>query len=163
MILRGEDGKYQCIQCGKSNPDKSKIKRHAEIHLNMSHPCIVCEKVFKTRNVLATHYSREHPNQVASPWTMQWTIPDTCILDLGAVIETMIARGPDGKYECTTCGKSFGTRQKVEYHAEVHLNLSHPCIHCQKMFKTRNSLATHYTRIHGGQHGGQVTSPWTMK
>jgi hypothetical protein len=71
MIQKGQGGRYDCVQCGKSLVDKSKAKRHAEIHLNMSHPCIVCHKVFKTRNVLATHYTREHPNEVVSPWTMQ--------------------------------------------------------------------------------------------
>ena len=68
---RGEDGKYECIQCGKSNQDKSKTRRHVETHLNMTHPCIICGKKFKTRNVLATHYTRDHPNQVVSPWTMK--------------------------------------------------------------------------------------------
>jgi len=69
MIQKEEGGRYSCLQCGKTMSDKSKIKRHAEIHLDMSHPCIVCQKVFKTRNVLATHYTREHP-EVTSPWTM---------------------------------------------------------------------------------------------
>ena len=75
----------------------------------------------------------------------------------------MIGRNPDGKYECLTCGKTFGTKQRVQIHAEVHMDLSLPCIVCRKMFKTRNSLATHYTKIHGGKHGGEIVSPWTMK
>ena len=70
MIQKEGGGRYSCLECGKNMADKSKIKRHAEIHLNMAHPCIVCQKVFKTRNVLATHYTREHPNEVSSPWTM---------------------------------------------------------------------------------------------
>ena len=61
--------KYMCQSCGKTMDNRAKIKRHAEIHLDMSHSCIVCQKVFKTRNVLATHYTREHP-EVTSPWTM---------------------------------------------------------------------------------------------
>ena len=71
MIQREGGGRYSCLECGKNMADKSKIKRHAEIHLDMTHPCIVCEKIFRTRNVLATHYTREHPKQVSSPWTMQ--------------------------------------------------------------------------------------------
>ena len=74
MIQREGGGRYSCLECGKNMADKSKIKRHAEVHLDMSHPCIVCEKVFKTRNVLATHYTRDHPKQVSSPWTMQWKL-----------------------------------------------------------------------------------------
>ena len=53
MIQKEGGGRYSCLECGKNMADKSKIKRHAEIHLNMAHPCIVCQKVFKTRNVLA--------------------------------------------------------------------------------------------------------------
>ena len=70
MIQKEGGGRYSCLECGKNMADKSKIKRHAENHLNMAHPCIVCQKVFKTRNALAHHYTREHPNEVISPWTM---------------------------------------------------------------------------------------------
>ena len=41
MITRSTDGgplTYTCHTCGKTMTDKSKIKRHAEVHLNMSHP-----------------------------------------------------------------------------------------------------------------------------
>ena len=69
MIRRCENGKYECLSCGKMF-EKSKAKRHAEIHLDMSHPCIVCGKVFKTRNTLGHHYSQQHTNMVQSPWTM---------------------------------------------------------------------------------------------
>ena len=70
-MVQKEGGRgYSCLECGKHMISKSKTKRHAEVHLNMAHPCIVCQKVFKTRNVLATHYTREHPNEVISPWTM---------------------------------------------------------------------------------------------
>ena len=71
MISRYEDGgplKYMCQTCGKTMQDKSKMKRHAEVHLDLSHPCIVCQKVFKSRNSLSVHYSREHKNEVISPW-----------------------------------------------------------------------------------------------
>ena len=64
-----ESGKYICLHCGKTCSEKSKAKRHAEIHLDMSHPCIVCGKNFKTRNTLGHHYTQQHPNEVLSPWT----------------------------------------------------------------------------------------------
>ena len=71
MVQKEGDGRYSCLQCGKNMADKSMIKRHAETHLNMAHPCIVCQKMFKTRSSLAMHYKREHPNEVISRWTMQ--------------------------------------------------------------------------------------------
>ena len=69
MIQKEGGGRYSCLECGKNIADKSKIKRHAEIHLDMTHPCIVCGKNFKTRNTLGHHYTQQHPNEVMSPWT----------------------------------------------------------------------------------------------
>ena len=75
MIVWVEDGgplKYQCQTCGKTMKDKKLIKRHAEVHLDLSHTCIVCQKQFKTRNSLSVHYSQTHKNQVMSPWATTW-------------------------------------------------------------------------------------------
>jgi len=69
MIQRTTGGKFECLSCGKVF-EKSKAKRHAEIHMDLSLPCIVCGKVFKTRNTLGHHYHQQHPTQVQSPWTM---------------------------------------------------------------------------------------------
>ena len=71
FCLKTEEGDFACTECKKKFKKRRKLLFHAEIHLDMTHPCIVCEKVFRTRNVLATHYTREHPKQVSSPWTMQ--------------------------------------------------------------------------------------------
>ena len=71
MISRGHDGKFLCLSCDKAFLGKQAAERHAEIHLNMTHLCIVCQRTFKTRNALATHYTRQHPDEVVSPWTMK--------------------------------------------------------------------------------------------
>ena len=68
MVERSEQGKWRCTVCGLEN-DKYKVKRHAEVHLDLTHSCIVCAKNFKTRNALSTHYTRYHTNDVVSPWT----------------------------------------------------------------------------------------------
>ena len=68
MVERSEEGKWRCTVCGLEN-DKYKVKRHAEVHLDLTHSCIVCAKNFKTRNALSTHYTRYHANDVVSPWT----------------------------------------------------------------------------------------------
>ena len=74
------------------------------------------------------------------------------------MIESMIRRDQFGKHECTTCGKFFDTKQRVKRHVEVHLSIANPCIVCEKVFRTRNALSTHYTR-----HHQEVVSPWTME
>ena len=66
--------RYSCLSCGKSMADKAKMRRHAEVHLDMNHPCIVCGKNFKTRNALSIHYTRYHGQEVVSPWTTSWNM-----------------------------------------------------------------------------------------
>lgn len=60
-----ELGVYVCKSCGKRMANKTKIKRHAEVHLDLSHPCSVCGKQFKTRNALSQHYSSIHGQTVS--------------------------------------------------------------------------------------------------
>ena len=82
------------------------------------------------------------------------------VLDLNALIQTLVGRHEEsGKFCCLTCGKVFEAKQSVERHAEIHLGLSHHCIVCDKVFNTRNTLATHYTK----QHPNEVATPWAMK
>lgn len=80
-------------------------------------------------------------------------------LDINALVLQLIGRNDLGKFECLQCEKVFEAKQSCERHAEIHLGLSHNCIVCGKVFNTRNTLATHYTK----QHGGEVASPWAMK
>ena len=81
------------------------------------------------------------------------------VLDLNALIQTLVGKHESGKFCCLTCGKVFEAKQSVERHAEIHLGLSHHCIVCDKVFNTRNTLATHYTK----QHPNEVATPWAMK
>jgi len=39
MIQKEGGGRYSCLECGRNMADKSKIKRHAEIHLNIAQSC----------------------------------------------------------------------------------------------------------------------------
>ena len=71
MISRGHDGKFLCLRCDKTFSKRQAVQRHAEIHLDMSHPCIACHRVFKTRNALGIHSSRQLPDEVVSPWAMK--------------------------------------------------------------------------------------------
>merc|ERR1719285_306129 len=60
MIVR-QDGGWVCTVCGKQANHKSKLKQHAETHLQgYSHPCIMCGKSYRSRNVLRMHMSRDH-------------------------------------------------------------------------------------------------------
>ena len=61
------DGKtcYMCSRCGKVMPKRDKMRRHVEVHLDMTHFCALCEKTFKTRNALSHHYRGVHGQNVS--------------------------------------------------------------------------------------------------
>ena len=54
MIVR-QDGGWVCTVCGKQANHKSKLKQHAETHLQgYSHPCIMCGKTYRSRYNIRT-------------------------------------------------------------------------------------------------------------
>jgi len=57
------NGTWTCKVCGKVAKFKSKLKQHVETHLDgFSHPCGLCGKSYRSRNVLGMHMSRDHKN-----------------------------------------------------------------------------------------------------
>ena len=61
------DGGWMCKVCGKTVNQKSKLKQHAETHVNgFSHPCPMCGKSYRSRNVLRMHMSRDHKKKPAA-------------------------------------------------------------------------------------------------
>ena len=58
------NGAWTCKVCGKFANHKSKLKQHVETHINgFSHPCGLCGKSYRSRNVLRMHMSRDHKNK----------------------------------------------------------------------------------------------------
>ena len=155
MIQRCDDGVspgpvYMCKKCGKKMMNKTKMKRHAEVHLDVNHSCTICYKSLKTRNALSQHYSSVH-GQTVSP-TVLWKLT-LLFLEFNLALETMIGRveeeGGTFKYVCNNCGKTMPKKDKMRRHVEVHLDVTHPCAMCDKTFKTRNALSHHYSGVHG--------------
>lgn len=63
-ILVKNDGVWSCKVCGKFANHKSKLKQHVETHIDgFSHPCNICGKSYRSRNVLRMHLSRDHKNK----------------------------------------------------------------------------------------------------
>ena len=63
-ILVKNDGVWSCKVCGKFANHKSKLKQHVETHIDgFSHPCGICGKSYRSRNVLRMHLSRDHKNK----------------------------------------------------------------------------------------------------
>ena len=63
-ILVKRNGVWTCKVCGKFANHKSKLKQHVETHIDgFSHPCSICGKSYRSRNVLRMHLSRDHRNK----------------------------------------------------------------------------------------------------
>ena len=63
-ILVKTNGVWTCRVCGKFANHKSKLKQHVETHIDgFSHPCGLCGKSYRSRNVLRMHLSRDHRNK----------------------------------------------------------------------------------------------------
>ena len=58
------NGLWSCQICQLTNKDKTRMKKHIESkHIeDMSHPCSLCGKLFRSRNNLKVHLSRNHRN-----------------------------------------------------------------------------------------------------
>jgi hypothetical protein len=52
---------WACNVCGKTNKDKTKMKRHVETHVEgFIHPCPFCRKQNKSRESLRQHVANYH-------------------------------------------------------------------------------------------------------
>ena len=55
---------WKCTQCGKSNTDKARVRRHAEIHFQgFVHSCPHCGVQKKTSTALRMHVISYHKNK----------------------------------------------------------------------------------------------------
>merc|ERR1719369_1128338 len=61
-LVENKDGVWVCLQCGKWNDTRFRLRRHVETHLSgFSHSCQHCDKTFPTRGGLDVHTYRAHP------------------------------------------------------------------------------------------------------
>ena len=74
---------------------------------------------------------------------------DISTKEIDEKLSEYIVKGEGGVYTCEYCGKtardSFNMRRHVETHME---GLSFPCQSCDKIFRSRHSLATHKSKYH---------------
>lgn len=118
--------------------------------------CNVCDQVFKSQEILASHLN-EHQNQDRT--------------------EPISSRTKSSrKYECNICGKRFETPSKLHRHMIVHRDVLHPsvlperrpkvykyiCPTCEKLFETPSKLQRHL-RVHKNrpQHGINMHRPYS--
>ena len=71
------------------------------------------------------------------------------ITEIEEQINQYFERCEDGLYRCTLCGKTGKQSRNVKNHIEIHIDgLEFPCDKCDKMFRSRNLLSNHISRVH---------------
>ena len=65
MMVKCDDGFWQCTECGKTSRVKTNIYEHIEsTHTDCpGYQCPLCQKFCRSRNALRAHKVREHGNQ----------------------------------------------------------------------------------------------------
>lgn len=105
--------------CKKKFCSKSTAVRHAKSHVKPEQlTCAVCELSFKTEKRLIRH--------------MKIHMPET-----------------KKSYDCSYCNEKFTKAYMLRQHKVLHEdNQEHKCDECNKIFKSKSSLATHVKMIH---------------
>merc|ERR1719418_421280 len=68
-------------------------------------------------------------------------------IDAKVAVDDLVEKTTEG-WMCRTCGKITKNSSDIRRHAESHIEgLSFSCQLCDKTFRSRNSMATHSSRI----------------
>jgi len=63
LVVKVEDGSWDCTKCIKTRIQKSEVKRHADLHVKGIHPCTLCNKIVRTRHALREHVKTTHSDK----------------------------------------------------------------------------------------------------
>jgi len=64
--------------------------------------------------------------------------------------DELIETSQDKKHECADCGKTFGSKYHLNRHATTHSGASYPCDSCGSIFKRKEGLRVHMSKVHDG-------------
>ena len=70
-------------------------------------------------------------------------------MELNQLLMSKMERTVEGRWRCLACGRVSRDRVTSMKHCETHLGLAHICSKCGVVYRTRASIARHYTLVHG--------------
>lgn len=109
----------QCDKCGISVKNKSVLRKHIKLHIEMkqAHKCDVCGKVCANRTAMTRHKKFVHYTKRS--------------------------------YKCNVCSKYFKTALHLREHIATHTGIYlYSCPHCTKTFNANGNLYAHLRRMH---------------
>ena len=124
---------YNCLECEKSFPRSSNLKRHLKyMHCSEGkiYNCLECEKSFPGTISLKMHVKYAHNTDKADQ------------------NEPMI-------YICTSCKSPYPSSSDLQKHIKIHKvqkSYQHQCSECNKSFSMAINLNQHMTVAHGATH-----------
>ncbi|KAM4538857.1 uncharacterized protein PAE49_019863 isoform 1-T3 [Odontesthes bonariensis] len=135
-------GSFLCGRCGKSFPRWNKLWLHQRLHRRPGRPfsCSRCELQFHFLGSYVHHLQR-HATQTPKACP---SCPDAFAseADLSSHLSDC-HRQPEG-WRCSTCGKLFSARRKLEKHKLLHKGAkSHTCLPCSLSFSCSSALTAH--------------------
>ncbi|XP_044736970.1 zinc finger protein 883-like [Chrysoperla carnea] len=108
---------YLCNICGKRSENLTMLKRHLTTHSDVkTHKCPICEKLFKSIELVNSHVRYTH-NNVRNFKCTECSKSFHTTSGLKLHIRTHTGERP---YECDVCGKAFQQRSTLKTHMKVH-------------------------------------------
>lgn len=148
----GDEKTYFCELCGKSYPNKKKLKTHtSNVHkINYNRMCHLCGKTVRGDKALERH-------QLQHAGIKPMVKCHVCNAELstkGILKAHMIALHPEDtnvKYDCEICGKKSPSQRALKNHMDyVHkCERTHKCSLCEKSFKKPQELTEHIAKHTG--------------
>nr|CAI5867008.1 unnamed protein product [Callosobruchus analis] len=113
---------HECTKCTFKTVGTNYLKRHMVSHQDSSYLCIYCNKIFTTKQRLDDHIIKAHPDFIAS-------------------VSSKV-------HECTQCTYKTTDNSHLKQHMVKHADISNRCIHCNKIFTTKQRLDDHIIKSH---------------
>ena len=108
----------------------------------------ICKNVNKLENYVDDNFARSVSISETSHASEGEATFKKVNVDLDTMISSMMEK-IDGKWTCTKCGKTGKDKYATTMHIEKHIDgMSHPCEHCGKIYRTRNSMQAHVSNHH---------------
>ena len=119
---------------------------------DVKYSCDVCQREFKTRKALKTHFSTSHNEKSKKGFVCK-----VCnkVLDSAndRSLHYKVDHPESNPYLCSVCGQGFITKNSLYNHRMCHKNSKiHKCDHCGKEFNRRDSFNEHLLIHVGPRH-----------